>query len=235
VTGPGSALQPAATIAEAAPDARPRERLLAGGARSLSDAELVAVVLGTGRPGVSALDLAGELLGKAGGLSGLAGACALRLRSIGVGRAKVAAVLAAAEIACRMAASRVPEREPLSRPAAIARYVDLRYGHLGHEVLGALYVTVRHQLLGERELYRGTMTRAAVEPRAVLCEGLLRGAAAVILYHTHPSGDPTPSREDVLFTRRMARAGEVVGLQLVDHLVVGAGGRWVSLKERGEW
>jgi len=235
VSGPGSALHPASTIAEAAPDALPRERLLAGGAQVLSDAELLAVVLRNGRAGASALDVASELLVKAGGLTGLAGASVQRLRSNGVGRAKVAAVLAVAEIACRMAAAAVPERQPLSRPAQVARYLDLRYGHLGQEVMGALYCDARHRLIGERELFRGTLHRAAVEPREVLKEGLLRGAAALVLYHTHPSGDPAPSREDLLFTRRMDRAGEVIGVHLVDHLVVGTGGRWVSLRERGGW
>ena len=235
MSGPGSALHPASTIAEAAPDALPRERLLAGGAQVLSDAELLAVVLRNGRAGASALDVASELLVKAGGLTGLAGASVQRLRSNGVGRAKVAAVLAVAEIACRMAAAAVPERQPLSRPAQVARYLDLRYGHLGQEVMGALYCDARHRLIGERELFRGTLHRAAVEPREVLKEGLLRGAAALVLYHTHPSGDPAPSREDLLFTRRMDRAGEVIGVHLVDHLVVGTGGRWVSLRERGGW
>jgi DNA repair protein RadC len=222
-------------IAEAAPDARPRERLLAGGAQALSDAELLAVVLRNGRAGASALDVARELLVKAGGLTGLAGAGYRMLRSNGVGRAKVAAVLAVAEIACRMAAAAVPERRPLSRPAQVARYLDLRYGHIGQEVMGALYCDARHRLVHERELFRGTLHRAAVEPREVLKEGLLCGAAALVLFHTHPSGDPAPSREDLLFTRRMDRAGEVVGVHLVDHLVVGAGGAWVSLKERGGW
>ena len=120
MSGPGSALQPASMIAEAAPDARPRERLLAGGAQVLSDAELLAVVLRNGRAGATALDVARELLAKAGGLTGLAGASVQRLRSNGVGRAKVAAVLAVAEIACRMAAAAVPERQPLSRPAQVA-------------------------------------------------------------------------------------------------------------------
>jgi DNA repair protein RadC len=230
-----SALSPASTIAEAPPDARPRERLLAGGAQALSDTELLAIVLRNGRPGASALEVAHQLLGEVGGLQGLAGAGYRRLRSNGVGRAKVAAVLAAVEIACRIAAAEVPERQPLSNPPKVARYIDLRYGHLGQEVMGALYCDARHRLLGDRELFRGTLHRAAVEPREILKEALLRGAAALVLFHTHPSGDPAPSREDVLFTRRMDRAGEVVGVHLVDHLVVGAGGRWVSLKERGGW
>lgn len=101
--------------------------------------------------------------------------------------------------------------------------------------MGALYCNARHCLIGERELFRGTLNRASVEPREVPRAALEIGAAALVLFHTPPSGDPASSREDVLFTRRMGRAGEVVGVQMVDHLVVGCGGRWVSLRERGGW
>ncbi len=225
----------ASLIADLPPEERPRERLLRNGARVLSDAELVAVLLRGGRPGASVLEVAREMLGRAGGIPGLSTASPRSLRRSGVGRVKLATVLAAVEIGCRMAQAGVPDREPLSQPAAIARYVGLRYGVLDQEVLGGLYVDARRRLMGERELYRGTLDRAAVEPRAVLREALLSGAAGVILFHTHPSGDPSPSREDLAFTRRMERAGEVVGVQMVDHLVIGEGGRFVSLKERGGW
>ena len=201
-------------IRELPREERPRERLLARGCEALSDAELLAVLLRTGRPGTSALSFARRLLEEAGGLIGLAGSDPRTLRRPGLGPAKAASVLAAIEV---------------------GRYIDLRYGRSGQEVMGALYVCARHRLIGERELYRGTLHRAAVEPRAVLREGLLLGAAGLVLFHTHPSGDPAPSREDLLFTRRMARAGEVVGIEMVDHLVVGVGGAWVSLKERGGW
>jgi len=222
-------------IRELPREERPRERLLARGCEALSDAELLAVLLRTGRPGTSALSFARRLLEEAGGLIGLAGSDPRSLRRPGLGPAKAASVLAAIEVGRRLARSELPQRQPLSRPAQVARYLDLRYGHLGQEVMGALYCDARHRLLSERELFRGTLHRAAVEPREVLKEGLLRGAAAVVLFHTHPSGDPAPSREDLLFTRRMARAGEVIGLHLVDHLVVGRGGAWVSLRERGGW
>jgi DNA repair protein RadC len=101
--------------------------------------------------------------------------------------------------------------------------------------MGALFLDLRHGLLGEREIFRGTLHRAAVEPREILKQCLLRGAGGLVLFHTHPSGDPTPSAEDLLFTRRMADAAAVVGVELVDHLVLGSTARWVSLRERGGW
>ena len=129
----------------------------------------------------------------------------------------------------------MPDRQILSRRTSVARYVSLRYGIRDQEVMGAIFVDIRNRLLAEREIYRGTLNRAAVEPREILKEGLIRGAAGVVVFHTHPSGDPSPSGEDILFTRRMAEAGEVVGVRLVDHLMVTAGGGWVSLKDWGAW
>ena len=124
---------------------------------------------------------------------------------------------------------------PGVRPAEVARYLLLRYQQRDQEVMGAVFLDARHRLIGEREVFRGTLHRAAVEPREILKDCLLRGASGVALFHTHPSGDPTPSAEDLLFTRRMAEAAEVIGVELVDHLVLGGPGRWVSLRERGAW
>jgi DNA repair protein RadC len=134
-----------------------------------------------------------------------------------------------------MAEARMPDRELLARPSAVAAYLALRYAVRDQEVMGALFLDVRFRLLGEQLLFRGTLYRAAVEPREILKEGLLRGAASVVLFHTHPSGDPSPSAEDLIFTRRMAEAGEVVGIRLIDHLIVGVGGRWKSLKALEAW
>ena len=100
--------------------------------------------------------------------------------------------MAAVEIGRRLARAELPRREPLNRPASVARYVNLRYGASDQEVMGALFVDIRNRLLGEREIFRGTLNRAAVEPREILKEGLIRGAAGVVLFHTHPSGDPSP-------------------------------------------
>jgi DNA repair protein RadC len=216
---------------------RPRERLLESGGRSLSDSELLAVLLRTGRRGASVLQLALDLLRENGGLGGLLTATPHSLRRNGIGPAKAAALLAAVEIGRRLAREQLMDREPLSRPVDVAHYLALRYHTSDQEVMGALFLDARSRLLGEREIFRGTMSRISVEPREVLRECLQRGASSVYLFHTHPSGDPSPSAEDVLFTRRMAEAAEIVGLRLLDHVVLGSQGRWVSLKEKakGAW
>lgn len=205
------------------------------GAASLCDAELVAVLLGTGGRGVSALDLARSLIDDCGGLAGLVKAEASVLRRHGLGPAKTASLLAAVEIGRRAARAEVPVRELLREPSAVARYLALRYGTPDQEVMGALYLDTRHRLIAEGELFRGALNRATVEPRPILKQGLLVGAAALLLFHTHPSGDPTPSAEDLAFTRRMAEAGEVVGVRLLDHLILGSARRWLSLRQRGAW
>ena len=214
---------------------RPRERLLSQGSAALSDAELVAVLLRTGSVGRSASQMAMELLQDVEGLPGLLGLGALSLRRHGLGPAKVATLLAAIELGRRLARDELPRRSPLARPSDIVRYVALRYHRRDQEVMGALFVDARNRLLGDCEVFRGTLHRAAVEPREVLKECLLRGAAGVVLFHTHPSGDPSPSADDLLFTRRMEAAADVVGVRLVDHLVVGGAGRWRSLLRKAAW
>jgi DNA repair protein RadC len=228
-------LSRAVTLRELRPEERPRERLLELGASSLSDAELVAILLRTGHRGASALDLARSVLAESSGLAGLTTVEPARLRRHGLGEAKAAALVAAVELAARLARAEVPERLPLHRPAATVRYLVLRYGRRDQEVMGALFLDGRHRLLLDKELYRGTINRASVEPRAILKEALLLAASGVLLFHTHPSGDPAPSAEDLAFTRRLAQAGEIVGIQLVDHLILGTTDRWVSLRERGAW
>ncbi len=220
-------------IGDLAPDERPRERLLQSGPHTLADAELVAVLLRTGRPGTSALDLARELLAENGGLVGLMAAGLPQLRRRGLGQAKAASLLAAVEIGRRLARAELPERVPMDQPAAVACYLALRFAQRDQEVVGALFLDSRNRLIGERDIYRGTLTRAVVEPREILKEGLLQGAAGMVLFHTHPSGDPSPSAEDVLFTRRLAEAGELVGIRLLDHLILGGAGRWLSLRQQG--
>ncbi len=225
----------ATLLKEMPPEDRPRERLLRSGGEALSDAELLAVLLRTGRPGASAVEMARELLAERGGLGGLLRAEGPALRRRGLGEAKAATVLAAVELGRRLARARMPRRDLLDRPDIVANYLSLRYVQHDQEVMGALYLDVRNRLIAESDVFRGTLSRAAVEPRAILKECLLRSASGFILFHTHPSGDPSPSAEDLTFTRRMAEAGELIGVRLLDHLILGSAGRWVSLGRRGAW
>lgn len=170
-----------------------------------------------------------------GGLSGLASVSGNLQRQPGIGPAKAATILAAVELARRLARGEVADRRLLDAPASVVGYLRLRYDRAEQEVMGGLFLDVRQRLIAERELFRGTLTRTAVEPRIVLKEALWCRASAVVLFHTHPSGDPTPSAEDLSFTRQVSAAGKILGIELVDHLILGDSSRWVSLRCRGGW
>ena len=216
-------------------DDHPRERLFRHGAQALSSAELVEILLRNGCPGSTARELARELLVEYGSLVGLSNLNRAFLERRGIGEAKAATIITAFEIARRVAKERIPRRDLLDRPDSVASYLGLRYGQGDQEKMGALFVDVRNRLIGESEVYRGTLSRAAVEPRAIFKEALLQSASGFVLFHTHPSGDPSPSPEDLTFTRRMAEAGELLGVDLLDHIILGGFGRWVSLGRRGAW
>jgi DNA repair protein RadC len=201
----------------------------------LGDAELLGVLLAGGRVRPEAVRLARELLAGWGGLAAFPGASRAMLRSCGLRDAQASALLVTGEIACRLARLRVSDQEPLSSPDDLARFLALRYHRRDQEVMGALFLSSRRRLLGDQEIYRGTMHRATVEPREILKECLLRRARFFVLFHTHPSGDPTPSVEDLAFTGRMALASRLVGVEMLDHLVLGAMGQWVSLEAWGGW
>jgi DNA repair protein RadC len=201
----------------------------------LADAELLGLLLAGGRVRPETVRLARELLTGWGGLAALPGASRAMLRSCGLRDAQASALLVTGEIACRLARLRVSDQDPLSRPDDLARFLALRYHQRDQEVMGALFLSARRRLLGDKEIYRGTLHRAAVEPREILKECLLRRARSLVLFHTHPSGDPTPSVEDLAFTGRMAQASRLVGVAMLDHLVLGAIGQWVSLQAWGGW
>jgi DNA repair protein RadC len=217
-----------------AAEVAPAVRMMNHGARVLSDVELIGVLLsGTGAKG-GAPGLARDLLRDRGGVAGLVATTPAQLRMCGLEDAHASHLLAACELACRLAAGNVPERKPLSRPNDVVRYLHLRYGKDDQEVLGALYLNRRHRLVGEVEIFRGTLDHAAVEPRQILKGALLHSAAGVLLFHTHPSGDSTPSKEDIIFHRRVAGACDAIGVCLLDHWVLGAPNRWDSLSLESE-
>jgi DNA repair protein RadC len=190
--------------------------------------------LGSGARGGSALDCARRLLAAHGGLAGLASLTGSELaREKGLGRARASAIEAAIEIGRRLAAETLSARDLFNEPALVKEYLRRAHGDGTQERTGALYLNARNRLLrDDGEIYRGTLDRAVVEPRELLKRALLANAAALIVYHNHPSGDPSPSREDREFTRRLASAADLVGLRLLDHVVVGREG-CVSFREAG--
>jgi len=214
-------------------DDRPREKLGRIGASALGDDELLAIVIGGGTAGTSALGLATTLLASAGGLHGLlrAGRDDL-LRVKGFGEARAAQVLAALEIGRRVLATRPSERLQISSPRDAARFLMPEFSARPVEQFGLLMLDTRHRVIRPAVLTVGSLDGTAVHPREVFRQALVASAAAVVMFHNHPSGDPQPSAEDVELTRRMVAAGELMGIQVIDHVVLGDG-RYCSLKESG--
>jgi DNA repair protein RadC len=215
------------------PDDRPREKLGRIGAPALGDDELLAIVIGSGTAGSSAVGLAQALLGATGGLHGL-----LRtsrddlLRVRGVGEARAAQVLAAIEIGRRVLASRPSERIQITCPRDAAQFLMPEYSARPVEQFGVIMLDTRHRVLRTVVLTVGSLDGTAVQPREVFRQALMGSAAAVVMFHNHPSGDPQPSGEDVELTRRMVAAGQLMGIAVIDHVVLGDG-RYCSLKESG--
>lgn len=215
-------------------DERPRERLLRLGPEALADAELVAILLRCGTRRDSALGLAEGLLAGEGGLAGLARRDSAYLsRSAGLGAARSATLAAAFETGRRAARAGAGRRPLLSDASRVIAWLQPRAADWPEERVGLLVLDARHRLVFDREIVRGSLDQAAVTPRDVFRRALLDDAASVILYHNHPSGDPTPSRDDLIFTRALVEGGETVGIRVVDHVVVGRDG-CVSLAARGE-
>lgn len=216
-----------------APPPGPRERLLASGATALSDADLLAVLLGTGVAGRPAGDLARDLLDACGGLRALLEKEARALAALpGVGPARAARFAAAMEVSRRCLEQAVLRGDALANPAQTRRYLTARLRHLRHEVFACLFLDSQHRVIAFRELFRGTIDGASVYPREVVTECLGHNAAAVILAHNHPSGVAEPSLADRQITRRLVEALALVDVRVLDHVVVGDG-QAVSFAERG--
>ncbi|MCI0993170.1 DNA repair protein RadC [Pseudomonas corrugata] len=203
---------------------RPRERLLASGAGSLSDAELLAIFLRTGVSGKSAVDLARQLLTQFGSLRALLEADQITFSShMGLGPAKFAQLQAAQEMSRRHLAERARQRTTLESPGIVREYLKSMLRHEPHEVFGCLFLNSRHQVLGFETLFRGSIDNASVHPRQVVKRALAHNAAALILCHNHPSGNTEPSQADRLLTERLQEALELIDVRVLDHFIVGDG------------
>ena len=212
---------------------RPREKLERAGATALGDNELLALVLGHGAARASALELANTVLAGVGGLHGLARATIDDLRRVpGIGRARAAQLLAAVEAGRRTLVRGGRERPQIATPGDVARLLVPQFGARAVEQFGVVLLDTKHRVLRTTVISVGTLDASLVHPREVFREAASGGAAAIVLFHNHPSGDPAPSDDDVELTRRLVRAGELMGIQVLDHVIV-AETRFCSLRETG--
>lgn len=210
---------------------RPRERLAERGAGSLSESELIAILVGSGTRGKDALALSQSVLLEIGGLRELTRADSGRLRKAGLGPATIAKVLAACELGRRVVAADA-QGEVLDSPAAAARALAPHLAHLEREALVVALLSRKNRLITAITVYQGNLSGASVRIAEIFTEAIRRNAAAVLLAHNHPSGDPEPSLDDLRTTAEAVQAGRLLGIAVVDHVIVGAG-RSVSLRERG--
>jgi DNA repair protein RadC len=211
---------------------RPRERLQRLGPENLSGPELLAIILGSGGRGQSALQLASGLLARLGGLRTLLNSPVEELAACpGIGPAKACAVRAALELGRRLG-SEVVNRTVIRGPADVAALLMDEMRYLEKEQFRVLLLNTKNQVLAIETVSLGDLTSAIVHPREVFKEAIRRAAAAVILAHNHPSGDPAPSREDSDVTKRITEAGKILGIEVLDHIVIGDN-RYISLREQG--
>ena len=221
-------------MADLSPDQRPRERLLAGRGEELSDADLLALLWGTGRRGLSAVEAAQELLTRCGGLAGiLVQGPGDWIALPGIGPARACQLWAAQEL-CRRSRRSGAAAPRIHSPRVAGEYLLSRCQGWTEERFGLLALNSRSDLLAERILSQGTSNATMISPREFYREALRYGACSALAFHNHPSGDPTPSREDILLTRRLRAAGDSLGVPLGDHLVLGHG-RYHSFRAAEGW
>ena len=225
--------KPVYRITDLAIDERPRERLARLGPQALANAELLAILLRVGVTGENAVQVGQRLLQTFGGLAGLHKATFDEVRAQhGIGEAKVAQIKAAIELGRRLMLESPEERPMINSPADAAALVQYEMSGLEQEHLRVILLDTRNRVLDIVEVYKGSVNSAQVHVGEVFKPAIRRGAPAIIVVHNHPSGDPTPSPDDVAVTRAIVQAGKLLDIDVLDHMVIGQG-RWVSLKERG--
>jgi DNA repair protein RadC len=218
-------------------DERPRERLMKLGADTLSEAQLLAIVLATGEAssGQSALDLAMYLVRTFDGLRALDAASIAELCQIkGIGPAKATTIKAALELGKRLFGEPVQRHLKVTSPLDLVNYFQPRLQHLRKEVFKAVLLNTKHQILKDVTVSEGSLSASLVHPREAFLPAIKESAAAVIFLHNHPSGDPTPSTEDKELTLRLAEVGQLIGISVLDHIIIGSGSPgYISFRDAG--
>jgi DNA repair protein RadC len=225
--------RPTYRITDLHDDERPRERLRNLGPQALSNAELIAILLRVGVPGENAVQVGQRLLQIFGGIAGIHRAPFDELlRQHGMGEAKAAQIKAAIELGRRLTLESPEERPTINSPGDAAALLQYEMQALEQEHLRVMLLDRRNRVLEVVDLYRGSVSSSQIRVGEIFREAIRKNASAIIVAHNHPSGDPTPSPDDVAVTRAILQAGKMLDVDVLDHLVIGQG-RWVSLKERG--
>ncbi|RFU71714.1 JAB domain-containing protein [Peribacillus saganii] len=212
---------------------RPRERFIQDGPGSLSNQELLALLLRTGTKDESVLQLANRLISTFEGLRLLKDASIEEITAIkGIGEAKAIQILASVELGKRVSSLNYQDRYVIRSPEDCANYCMDEMRFLSQEHFVCLYLNTKNQVLHKQTVFIGSLNASIVHPREVYKEAFRRSAASIICLHNHPSGDPTPSREDIEVTKRLVECGKIIGIDLLDHLIIGEK-KFVSLKEKG--
>lgn len=221
------------TIKDLPQQERPRERMKELGAEKLSNAELLAIILRTGHHEETALHLAERILSQAGGLRYLPDFTLEELQQIkGIGLAKAVQIKAAVELGRRLASALRPETLSLNSPWQVAEFLMEEMRYYPKEYFKVILLNTKNQIISIEDISVGSLNSSIVHPREIFNLPVKKSAASVILIHNHPSGDPTPSREDMEVTRRLVEAGKILGISVLDHIIVGEK-RYISFKEKG--
>lgn len=214
-------------------DDRPRERLIKEGPSSLSTQELLAIVLRTGTKNESVLQISNQLLHKFDGLRLLMNASIEEISNInGIGEAKATQLLASFELGKRINRLQYEDRFVVKSPDDCAKFMMDEMRFLEQEHFICLYLNTKNQIIARETIFKGSLNASIVHPREVFKEAFRRSASSIICLHNHPSGDPTPSREDIEVTKRLVECGKIIGIELLDHIIIGEH-KYISLKEKG--
>ncbi|WP_315078390.1 DNA repair protein RadC [uncultured Clostridium sp.] len=213
---------------------RPKEKLLSYGADTLNNSELLAIILRTGTKGENVLQLSNRLLSEFQGLDGILEASLDDITSIkGIKEGKASQILALAELFKRFRTFKSADRDiKIMYPNDLAMLINGEMSLLKQEILKVIFLNTKNIVIGTKDVFKGSLNTSIVHPREIFKEAVNKSSAKIIISHNHPSGDPTPSKEDINITLRIKECGEIMGIQLLDHIIIGKNG-FISLKEKG--
>lgn len=215
-------------------DERPKEKLLTCGAETLSNSELLALILRTGTKGENVLELSSRLLGELEGLDGILNTNFNDIMLIkGIKEGKASQILALAELFKRFKTLRSMRKNvKITSPKDLADLLMGEMNELNQEILKVILLSTKNTIIGVKDIFKGSLNTSVVHPREIFKEAINKNSASIIISHNHPSGDPTPSKEDINITLRVKECGNIIGIPLIDHIIIG-NNKFVSLKERG--